>query len=116
LSRDYRETMKIRYAVYARTAAGGPAAAERQITSARAAVAERGDGVIVHEYRDVNVSGSGGPGPGLASLLGAISSGEIDVVVVTGLGRLGRSVVGLNMVLNSIERGSAHVITTLERQ
>lgn len=116
MSRNRRETMKVRYAVYARTASGGPSAVERQITSARAAVAERGDGVIVHEYQDVNVSGGGEPGPGLASLLGAISSGEIDVVVVTGLGRFGRSMASLNDTLNSITQGCARVITTLERK
>ena len=99
-----------RCALYARTAAAGDRAVEDQLAQARATVATRG-GVIVGEHRDVNVSGAGAPGPGLAALLAEVAGGSIDLVVVTGLTRLGRSPRVLGDILAAIERGGARVLT-----
>jgi DNA invertase Pin-like site-specific DNA recombinase len=62
----------------------------------------------------VNVSGNGAPGPGLNALLADVASGEIDIVVVTGLGRLGRSAAVLNAVISTIEAEGARVVTAVE--
>ena len=99
-----------RCTLYARTAAGGPGPIENQLTRAKAAVARRG-GIVVGEHRDINVSGSGAPGPGLVALLAEVASGGIDMVVVTGLTRLGRSPLGLGDTLAAIECGGARVLT-----
>ena len=99
-----------RCAIYARTAAGGYGPVENQLTLAQAAIASRG-GVVVGEHRDINVSGSGAPGPGLLALLAEVASGGIDLVVVTGLTRLGRSPRVLGDILAAIERGGARVLT-----
>ena len=99
-----------RCAIYARTAAAGDRAVEDQLAWVRTAVAARG-GVIVREHRDVNVSGAGAPGPGLAALLAEVAIGGIDLVVVTGLTRLGRSARVLTDTLAAIERGGARVLT-----
>jgi len=100
-----------RCALYVRTAAGGSKAIESQLALTKAAIADREGATVVGEYRDVNVSGAGGPGPGLAALLAEVAAGGIDLVVVTGLGRLGRSMRGLNDTLAAIERGGAQVLT-----
>lgn len=100
-----------RCALYARTAAGGSKAIESQLALTKAAVAGREGATVVGEYRDVNVSGAGAAGPGLAALLAEVATGGVDLVVVTGLGRLGRSVRGLNDTLAAIERGGARVLT-----
>ena len=99
----------VRFGLYARTAAGGPVAVEAQVQALRAAVALRGGGSVVVE-RDVNVSGAGGPGPGLAELLRAAAAGRIDVIVVEGLDRLSRSPRTLAGVLASIRRAGASVL------
>ena len=99
-----------RCTLYARTAAAGDKAVEEQLARARAAVADRG-GVLVGEHWDVNVSGAGALGPGLAALLAEVASGGIDLVVVTGLARLGRSPCVLGVILAAIERSSARVLT-----
>ena len=99
----------VRFGLYARTAAGGPIAVEAQVQALRAAVARRGGCSVVVE-RDVNVSGAGGPGPGLARLLGAAAAGRIDVIVVEGLDRLSRSPRTLAGVLASIRAAGASVL------
>ena len=76
------------YAIYARTAAGGTAAVEAQVERCRAQLRADEPASV---YRDVNVSGVGVPGPGLAALLADIESGEVNHVVVADWARLGRS-------------------------
>ena len=99
----------VRFGLYARTAAGGDVAAEAQITQLRTAVARRSGASVVVE-RDVNVSGAGRAGPGLAALLDAAAAGRIDVIVVEGLDRLGRSPRTLASVLASIRAAGASVL------
>jgi DNA invertase Pin-like site-specific DNA recombinase len=78
-----------RRAIYARTAAGGPAAIDAQVERCRASL--RGDAPPAAVYRDVDVSGAGSPGPGLTALLADIDAGRIDHVVVDDWTRLGRT-------------------------
>ena len=99
----------VRFGLYARTAAGGPIAVEAQVQALRAAVAQRGGCTVVVE-RDVNVSGAGGPGPGLAALLRVAAAGRIDVILVEGLDRLSRSPRTLARVLASIRAAGASVL------
>ena len=109
MTRRTRAADGVRYAVYARTAAGGSAGADAQVAALRDAVARRGDGPVVSEHRDVNLSGIGAPGPGLVALLAEVARGSIDVVMVTGIERLGRSERRLREILASIERAGAVV-------
>ena len=109
MSTDHQETAGARCAIYARTAAGGDRGVEDQLARGRAAVADRG-GVVVAEHRDVNVSGAAAPGPGLTDLLADVAAGGIDLVVVTGLTRLGRAPRVLNDTLAAVERGGARVL------
>ena len=99
----------VRFGLYARTAAGGPIAVEAQVQALRAAVAQRGEGSVVVE-RDVNVSGAGGPGPGLAELLRAAAAGRVDVIVVASIDRLSRSPRTLDRILGSVRRAGASVL------
>ena len=80
-----------RHALYARTAAGGPAAVEAQLVALQAEIALGGDDATVTVWSDVDTSGAGTPGPGLTALLDEVERGVIDVVLVTALDRLGRS-------------------------
>ena len=111
MSNQHEDQPFFRCAIYARTAAGGSKAIESQLAVTRATIADRAGATVVGEFSDVNVSGAGGPGTGLAALLAEVAGGGIDLVVVTGLGRLGRSVRGLNDTLAAIERGGAQVLT-----
>jgi len=98
-------------AIYARTAAGGPAAVEAQVARARAAIARHlGPGAAAREYRDINVSGAGRPGPGLTSLLRDLAAGAIDGVVVTDLARFGRSAQCIREVLGAIESAGGELL------
>ena len=99
----------VRYALYARTAAGGDTAADAQVTALRAAVARRGGATVAVE-RDVNVSGAGRPGPGLTALLDAAATGQVDAIVVAGLDRISRSARTLGEVLGAIRRAGVWVL------
>jgi len=102
----------VRYALYARTAAGGRATADAQLASLRTAIAERADGQVVCEHADVNVPA--GSGPGLAALLRALSDGSTDAVMVTDLARLTRSSGHLSGILAAVERSGARLVTAME--
>ena len=103
---------RLRYAIYARTAARGPEQIQTQVRAARAAIARhgRGRGAAINEYLDLNVAGgSGTPGPGLCSLLRDAAAGLFDVVVVTDLTRLSRSAARLREIVSAFELGGVRV-------
>ncbi len=103
---------EVRYAIYARTAAGGPEQIEAQVRAARKAIArDRRTGGAVREYSDVNVAGGlDGQVPGLAALLLDAASGLLDVVLVTDVGRLSRSAALLREILAALEVAGARVV------
>ena len=103
---------RVRYVLYARTAAGGRATADAQLAALRAAVAERADGRVMCEHADVN--GRAGSGPGLAALLRALSEGRADAVLVTDVTRLTRSSRHLSDILAAVERCGARLVTATE--
>jgi len=115
MSTQHGQQPATRCVIYARTAAGGAHAVERQVAVLRSAIADRNGAKLVGEYRDVNVSGAGEAGPGLTALLGAVAAGGIDLVAVTGLGRFGRTAHRLGDTLAAIERGGARVLTVEAR-
>ncbi len=59
---------------------------------------------------DVNVSGTGAPGPRLAALLRATVANQIDVIAARGLDSLCRSPHALAGIVASIRRASASVL------
>lgn len=104
-----------RYAIYVRTAAGGDDGADKQLAALRAVIAARGDGKIVCEYVDTNVSGAGGPGPQLQALIEELPARAVNVVVVTGLGRLSRTQRTLTDVLAAIRERGARILAVETR-
>jgi DNA invertase Pin-like site-specific DNA recombinase len=102
----------VRYALYARTAAGGREAVDAQLAALRAAVAERADGRVAREHVDVNVAA--GSGAGLAALLHDLSDGSADAVLVTDLARLSRSSPRLADLLAAVELSGAQVVSATE--
>jgi len=106
------EPRLLRYGLYARTAAGGVHAVEAQVVAMVAEVARRGGVVITHE-RDVNLSGAGEPAPGLQALLAGVDAGHIDIVGVTSVDRLGRSLAASARIVDRI-RGAGAVLAVLE--
>ncbi len=108
---------RARYAIYARTAAGGREQIDAQAGAARKAIAtgRRAGCASVRVYADLNVAGGpGGPGPALAALLDDTAAGLLDVVVVTDVARLSRSAVRLREILAAFEHGGARVASVGE--
>jgi len=100
----------VRYALYARTAAGGREAVDVQLAALRAAVADRADGRVVREHADVNVPAESGPG--LAALLRDLSDGSADTVLATDIARLTRSSRHLAGILAAVKRSGACLLIT----
>lgn len=102
------------YAIYARTAAGGRAAVNKQVRAAKDFLARRfragRRARPVKVYRDINSSGNNPPGPRLAALLADLAAGKIDFVVTADVVRLGRSEDRRDSVMASIERAGARVM------
>ena len=103
-------TSHTRYAIYARTAAGGPGAAGAQVAAIHATIAARGDTEVVTVHRDIGASGIGAPGPGLTAMLHDLAAGGIDAVAVTDITRLGRCHTRLADMLAVIERAGARLV------
>lgn len=100
-----------RRAIYARTAAGGPAAIDAQLERCRASLC--GDAALAAVYRDIDVSGAGSPGPALTALLADIDAGRIDHVVVDDWTRFGRTPEGVARV-EAIARHAGCRLTVAE--
>jgi DNA invertase Pin-like site-specific DNA recombinase len=103
-----------RYAIYARTAAGGLEQIEAQVETATATIAHDGDGegIVIKEYVDMDVAGAGAgaSGPGLSALLRDAAAGLFDVLVITDLDRLSRSATRAHQILGAIEARGTRVI------
>lgn len=103
---------RARYAIYARTAAGGPDEIAAQVQAARATIAleHSRENAAIEEYIDQNVAaGPGVPAPGLTALLRGAVAGRFDFVLVKDLARLSRSAARLHEIRSAIERGGARI-------
>lgn len=103
---------EVRYAIYARTAAGGPEQIEAQVRAARKAISRRlRTGGAVRQYSDVNAAGGpDGPLAGLAALLHDAASGLLDIVLVTDVTRLSRSAARLREILAALDAAGARLV------
>lgn len=95
-----------RCVIYVRTAVHDPAAARRQRDEAIAFLRMPGGETIALEdpvYEDIGVSGNDLDRPGLARLLADAEAGRFEVVVVTDVARLARSMTLVGKLAQRLE-------------
>lgn len=95
-----------RCVIYVRTAVHDPAAARRQRDEAVAFLRMPGGEAIALEepvYEDIGVSGTDLDRPGLARLLADAEAGRFEMVVVTDMARLARSMTLVGKLAKRLE-------------
>jgi DNA invertase Pin-like site-specific DNA recombinase len=103
---------RVRYAIYARTAAGGPEEIASQVQAARATIVleHSRENAAIEEHIDLNLAaGHGVPAPGLTALLRGAVAGRFEIVVVKDLARLSRSSARLSEIRSAIEGGGTRI-------
>ena len=98
-------TKDSRYAIYARTATGGPETLEAQVDGARALVRD----VPVMVYRDMDVSGLTTERPALSALLFDMEAGKLDEVITRDWTRFGRTLAQVERVRAVADRSGCRL-------
>jgi|GEM_PF-1803115 DNA invertase Pin-like site-specific DNA recombinase len=107
------EARRLRAGLYARTASRDPAdrsPIEEQLRVAREFAGQQG-WVVVQEYVDWGYPGNSSQRPGLERMMEDARNGEIQVVVVSNLYRLSRSLFNLLECIRGLHRHGVQVVS-----
>ena len=102
-----------RAAIYVRVSTGAQVdgtSIDGQLSQCRAEADRRG-WIVAGEYVDAGVSGAKDSRPALDELLAAASSGELDVVLIAKLDRLGRSLLHLLTLMQQFDALGVRVVS-----
>ena len=99
-----------RIAIYARCAT--PMKIDRQIASAREAVARAGGNPgAALVFSDDAVSGLDLTRPGLEALLHVVDERQVDTIVTEDVSRISRDMAGLTCVMDRVQEAGASIVT-----